>query len=78
MNNPTILKIKVIPRAQKTESVGYMSDGTEKIRIKAPPEDGKANAELCRFLSERQGGNWEVKSGKSNSLKMVVRQESGS
>lgn len=45
--------IKVIPSAQKTESLGFLSDGTEKIRIKSAPENGKANQELIRFLSER-------------------------
>ena len=48
--NSTSLTIKVIPRARKTEYVGRMSDGTLKIRLVAVPEDGKANAELLRFL----------------------------
>lgn len=49
-----VRNIKVIPRAKKTESAGYMDDGTLKIRLRAVPEDGAANMELCRFLSETE------------------------
>lgn len=68
-----ILNIKVIPRAKKTESIGYMDDGTLKIRIKAVPEGGKANAELCRFLAEIEWGGWEVIGGKTGTRKVVKR-----
>ena len=34
-----IVKIKVIPRAKKTEIIGTMDDGTLKIRIKAVPKN---------------------------------------
>ncbi len=66
-----ILSIKVIPSAQKTESLGFLSDGTEKIRIKSAPENGKANQELIRFLSERAWGRWEILSGKTTKRKKV-------
>ena len=59
-NPPTSLILKVIPRARKTELVGTMSDGALKIRVAAVPEDGKANVELCRYLGEVYGGEWEV------------------
>jgi len=49
------LKIKVIPRANKNEIVGKMADGTLKIKLKAPPVDGKANEELVKFLSKELG-----------------------
>jgi len=44
------LQVKVIPRARKTEYVGLMDDGTYKIRLRAVPEDGKANDELLEYL----------------------------
>lgn len=46
------IKVKVIPRAAKSELVGQLEDGTWKVKLKAVPEDGKANRELIRFLAE--------------------------
>jgi len=45
------LKIKVTPRSSKNEVVGQMADGTLKIRLTAPPVDGKANEALIKLLS---------------------------
>lgn len=50
-----VLKIKVIPKGGRTEFAGVMEDGTQKIRVAAPPEKGKANAELCAFLAKHYG-----------------------
>lgn len=49
------LNVKVIPRSPRTEFAGEMADGTIKIRVKAVPEDGKANEELCGFLARHYG-----------------------
>lgn len=65
------VKIKVTPRAKKTEFAGKMDDGTIKIRLKAVPEDGKANAELLDFLGKNCGGKWELVSGATNTRKIV-------
>lgn len=46
------LKLKVIPRSPRTEFAGEMADGTVKLKLKAVPEDGKANAALIAFLAE--------------------------
>ena len=46
-----ILNVKVIPNAKKSEIVEFLTDGTVKIRIKAPALEGRANSELSRFLS---------------------------
>jgi hypothetical protein len=47
------LRIKVIPRSPRTEIAGELADGTLKVKVAAPPDKGKANDELCRFLAER-------------------------
>lgn len=44
--------IRVTPRMARNEIHEILEDGTVKIRITAPPVDGKANTELTRFLSE--------------------------
>jgi hypothetical protein len=65
------IRVKVIPGAAKTVSVGFLDDGTEKIRIKAIPEDNKANRELIRFLEERDGGRWEIIHGHTSRQKVL-------
>jgi uncharacterized protein (TIGR00251 family) len=49
-----ILRVRVQPRASKDEVVG-LQGGSVKIRITAPPIDGKANAHLIRFLATTFG-----------------------
>jgi uncharacterized protein (TIGR00251 family) len=49
------LTIRVTPRARKTGFGGVMEDGTIRIRVAAPPVEGKANAALIRFLSKVLG-----------------------
>ncbi len=46
------ITVKVTPRAKKTEVAGLMEDGTIKIRVAAPPEDGAANKALVEFLAK--------------------------
>jgi uncharacterized protein (TIGR00251 family) len=45
------LNIKAVPGASKS-SLGEVSDEKLKVRIAAPPEDGKANEELRAFLAK--------------------------
>lgn len=45
------LTVRVIPNASKSEVVGFV-EGAWKIRLAAPPVDGKANETLIRFLSD--------------------------
>ena len=50
-----ILNIRVIPRASKDAIQGLMGDAL-KVRIQAPPVEGKANTYLVRFLSRQ----WKI------------------
>jgi len=52
---PTLqLTLHVQPGASRTEVAGTHGDAL-KVRLTAPPVDGKANAELLRFLAEAFG-----------------------
>jgi len=44
-------KLRVQPRASRTELAGEYGDAL-KLRITAPPVEGKANAECRRFLAK--------------------------
>lgn len=45
-----VLTLHVQPGAKKTEFVGLHGEAM-KVRLAAPPVDGKANAALCVFLA---------------------------
>ena len=68
------IAVKVIPKSSRNEVVGEMDDGTLKVKIAAPPEKGKANAELCRFLAKHFGvpaRNVSILSGETSHRKLV-------
>jgi uncharacterized protein (TIGR00251 family) len=44
------LPVKVIPNAPRNEVVGWLGDAL-KIKIHAPPVEGRANEALCEFLA---------------------------
>lgn len=46
------IKFKIIPNASKSEFVGEYADAI-KIKLSSPPIEGKANAELIKFLSKK-------------------------
>ena len=50
-NPDVILDVHIQPRASKDEIVGFHGDRL-KIRITAPPVDGKANQHLLSFLAD--------------------------
>lgn len=51
-NGYIVLNVRVVPRASKDAIQGIMGD-TLKVRIQAPPVEGKANAHLVKFLSKQ-------------------------
>ena len=52
--NALTLTLQITPNARRSEVVGWMDDRL-KVKIKAPAVEGKANAELVRFLGELFG-----------------------
>jgi uncharacterized protein len=49
------LTVRVTPRARRTEVAGVLEDGTLRIRVTAPPVEGRANSALVEFLAEVLG-----------------------
>lgn len=47
-----ILTIRVRPQASKTEFLGFLTDDSLKIALKAVPEAGQANLALVKFLAQ--------------------------
>ena len=74
-NGTLHLRIKVIPRAGVTGIRGRMADNTVKIALRAPPSDGKANAELIKFLAVEFGtrpSSVSILSGISSRKKLIA------
>jgi uncharacterized protein len=46
-----LLDLRVQPRASRTEFAGTIGDRV-RVRLQAPPVDGRANAALIEFLAE--------------------------
>jgi uncharacterized protein (TIGR00251 family) len=67
-------QVKVIPKSSRTELVGYLPDGTWKVKVAAAPEKGKANRALCEFLAEKLGvpkSRVKIVSGETSHLKRI-------
>lgn len=46
------LSIKAVPGAPRSEVCGWMGDAI-KVKVQAPPVEGKANEALLRFLADK-------------------------
>ena len=65
--------VKVVPRASQNALVGWEGDAV-KIRLNAPPVEGKANDALVRFLAETLGvsrAQVEIVAGHTSRRKVV-------
>ena len=74
MAHERTLKIKVTPRAPRSEIAGTLSDGTLKVRLAAPPERGRANRELIELLAREYNvrpENVAILSGATATTKLV-------
>ena len=68
-----LLRVRVVPRARKDAVCGVHDDAL-KIRLSAPPVDGKANRRLIRFLSDQCGAapsQFEIVAGLRGRTKTV-------
>jgi len=49
------LALRVQPGARRTRLVGWMADGTLKLSVSEPPEDGRANRAVVELLAAMLG-----------------------
>ena len=67
------LQVKVKPNS-RVSTLEQGSDGVWTARVKSPPVDGKANAELVALIADRFGcpkADVEIRSGASGRMKLV-------
>ncbi len=68
-----MFRVRVQPGASKNEIVGVQQDAL-KIRISAPPVEGKANRALVQFLAEQlavKRSQVEIMSGHTTRIKTI-------
>lgn len=66
-------EVKVVPRAKRDEIVGVEGDAV-KIRLRAPPVEGRANEALVNLLARTFGvarGDVEILRGETSRHKLV-------
>jgi uncharacterized protein len=69
-----IIQVKVTARARES-SLTQMPDGTWVAKLKSPPVDGKANAELVALIAQQFNcakGAVSIKAGASGRKKLVT------
>jgi uncharacterized protein (TIGR00251 family) len=49
------IELRVQPGARERGLAGWRSDGSLKVKVPEPPEDGKANRAVIELLAERLG-----------------------
>jgi uncharacterized protein (TIGR00251 family) len=67
-----VVKVIVKPNSRKDMLLGYdEARGAYRIAIAAPPEKGKANASLLKFVKKITGRRCEIISGSSSREKLL-------
>lgn len=69
-----IFDVKVIPRSQSGKVEELTANGRLKVKVRAAPERGKANDEVCAVLAEYLAvpkGNVEVILGRTSQQKCI-------
>ncbi len=69
------VRVKVTPKAGRSEIAGFLADGTLKAKVLAAPERGKANAEVCGLVARVLGvstGQVSVVAGTSSPSKTLL------
>lgn len=67
--------VKVIPSSGKSEFREIMEDGTQKIFIKSPPENFKANRELIKLFKKEKNLDIKIVGGETGRRKLIFYSE---
>jgi uncharacterized protein (TIGR00251 family) len=73
-DNAVVLTLRIVPRSSRNEICGEHGDAL-KIKLQAPPVEGKANKALIEFLAETLGihrNNISILSGDTGRNKRVA------
>lgn len=69
------ITVRVTPKASRNEISEILDDGTVKVRLTAPPDEGKTNQALVKFIAEVLGVNAsqiEIVAGMAGKDKLVT------
>jgi uncharacterized protein YggU (UPF0235/DUF167 family) len=71
--------VQVVPNAGRTACAGF-HDGALRVRLQAPPIEGRANAALLQWLAQslglparRHAGQWRHRAPQAGSHRLPVR-----
>lgn len=72
-NTQSIIRVRVVPRSSVNQISGIDED-VIKVKLTAPPVEGKANKALVQFLAKTLGvarGDVEILSGERSRVKSI-------
>jgi uncharacterized protein (TIGR00251 family) len=73
MPDEALISVRVTPRSKKDELLGWQ-DGVLRVKLRAPPVEGRANEALCRYIASLLGvaaSSVEVVSGATGRSKRL-------
>lgn len=71
-----VISVVVVPNAKKNMIVGVdENQGRIRIKVKSPPSEGRANAELIKFLSKLLNTKIDILSGSKSRKKELLAYE---
>jgi uncharacterized protein (TIGR00251 family) len=73
VNNDAVFQVKIVASSSRTAVAGQL-DGMLKIKVAAPPENGKANRAIVKFLAAELGIKKKqvvIASGLTSTIKQI-------
>ena len=74
LDESTVFTVKVVPGSSGPTRICGLLGGMLKVKVSAPPEKGKANQHLVKFVADRLGvkkHSVSIITGKTSSVKRV-------